>query len=179
MYYENGYLYGEDSRGEFRQQIDIQTGELIGEREYRPHIYLKPGEYALKIDATKKRRKQHFIKYFDDITLPLIESDRISTYECGVLLKLLHLVDWESNFLVHPKTGQIMNTKEISEYLHIKRDQLDKVMYSLCELGIIKIIGDKGYRKMYILNPDCALRGKQLKDDNIRKLFNKRNDEYR
>jgi len=146
---------------------DIETGEIINSfwRERRKAPSGRPAE----------GKKPHFYRVYCSNWNDIIDKKRLSFAEIGVLMSLMRFVDWESNFLIHPRTGNNLNASEIAKLLKKDRGSLDEHIKRLYDKGLVSIVkcGGSGYENHYILNSHILFKGNKMKDLNEHQRFSK------
>lgn len=165
---------GTDEKGKYRQYVDTETGE-VSEKEYLRSFYVKDGHYLLQIDPSlkdEKGRQPWFFRIYRTNWMDLILRKRLSIHELGVLVALMTFLDWESNYLVHPKTKELLSLNKLAELLQTNRDQLDKTIKSLNDKGLVAITSKgKGRGKAFQLNSHVLFYGEKFRDLNEHKVF--------
>ena len=152
----------------FVRVIDIETGEVLSQHwdEQRKAPSGRPPDSA---------KKPHFYRVYCTNWADLIDKKRLTFVEVGVLMSLLRFTDWESNFLVHPRTGKNLSASEIAGLLKTDRAGLMKHLEALHRKGLLAIVkcGGNGYANHYILNSHVVFKGSRMKDLNEHERFSK------
>lgn len=153
---------------EFVQLVNAETGEI---------------EYALWNEQKKKptgrpperTKTPEFFKVYRTNWMDIVLKKRLTLAEIGFFMSLLVFVDWESNFLVHPKTKENLSAREIADLLGIDHSNVLEYLSRLNKKGIIAIlnVGGKGCPNHYLLNSNLVFRGIKAKDLNEIERFNK------
>lgn len=114
----------------------------------------------------KNGKQPHFYKLYKTNWNEVVKKKHLTPYETGVFFMLLSYVGWESNFLVHPKTGVNLNCSQLSTMLNIARSQLDETLKTLNRKGFIAVVkcGDGGANH-YMLNSNVVFWGSKIKDE--------------
>jgi hypothetical protein len=91
-----------------------------------------------------------------------------------VLMSLMRFLDWESNYLVHPRTGKNLSINEMAALLKTDRTALTEKLDKLQEKGLVAAVKTgKGYPSHYIINSHIMFKGNKIKDLNDHERFNK------
>jgi len=154
---------------EFTRIIDLETGEVIDEywnNRTRGKIGRPPKESG---------KKPHFYRVYCSNWADIIDKKRLTFVEVGVLMSLMRFVDWQSNFLVHPKTGKNLNASELARLLKTSDSHLPEHLEVLHKKGLLSVVkcGGKGYPNHYILNSHVLFKGNRIKDMNEHERFSK------
>lgn len=140
------------------RMINPDSGEVIGEywEENRAAPSRKP----------QRKTKDDFGKLWMENWRYVVMRKRLSIPERGVLSSLWAFVDWESNYLVHPETGEQLTATKIGHLLGIDKKQALDYLNRLNEKGVISIVkrGGNGYENHHIMNTNLFFRGSQIKD---------------
>jgi DNA-binding MarR family transcriptional regulator len=117
-------------------------------------------------------RDAEFMKVYRTNWLDICQNRRLTFTEAGVLMHLLCYVGWESNFLVHPKTGENLSTSELAEMLKCDRSTLHEAIASLNRKGVLAVVKRGEGRANHILfNSHIAFFGKYIKDSSEHDVF--------
>jgi len=158
--------------------------EKAGAKEYQVITDVKTGEVLSEhwIEKRKKPsgrppggKKHSFYRVYCKNWSDIIDRKHLTLTEVGVLMSLMRFVDWESNFLVHPRTGRNANASELAQMLKIDRADLLKYLDRLHTKGMLSVvkIGGNGYPNHYILNSHILFKGNKMKDINEHYRFDK------
>jgi len=150
----------------FRQIIDSDTGETI--KEY----------WITESDKMPGRplggKKAHFLKLYTTNWRDIVSNKKLTPYEAGIFSMLIAYVDWQSPYIVHPKTGKNMSESEISLILQVSRSQLHDTISSLVDKGLIaKINKGNGRENHFMLNTNVCFNGNVIRDINDHNVFTK------
>lgn len=143
---------------EFIQITDTDTGEVID--QYWHNRSNKPTHgYTGK--------KPDFFKVYRTNWLDIVLKKKLEIDEIGFLMAIMAFIDWESNFLVHPKTRKNLSCRNIADLLRIDKNYTLECMNKLNKKGLIAVVkfGD-GYPNHYIVNTNVLFRGSKIKDMN-------------
>lgn len=171
-----GYIIieGEDSKGKYRQFVDEETGE-IKHTKYLREMYVEEGNYLLEIDPSSREERANepwFFRVYRTNWMDLILKKRLTFNEIGVLMAMMTFLDWESNYLVHPKTKEVLSTNKLAELLKTDRKRLDQTIQSLKQKGLVAVTDNgNGRAKKYQLNSHIMFFGEQFRDINDHKVF--------
>lgn len=112
-----------------------------------------------------KTKQPHFYKLYRTNWQEVVKKKHLTPYEVGVFFMLLSFVGWESNFLIHPKTGANLNCSQLSILTGIDRSTLTNTLDKLNRKGFIAVVkcGD-GNSNHYLLNSNLVFWGSQIKD---------------
>jgi hypothetical protein len=110
-------------------------------------------------------KQPHFYKLYKTNWNEIVKRKHLQPYEAGVFFMVLSFVGWESNFIIHPKTGANLNCSQLADLLDIERMQLANTMQALNRKGLIAIVkcGD-GNSNHYMLNSNVVFWGSKIKD---------------
>jgi biotin operon repressor len=165
---------GEDEQGKYRQLVDDETGEIKSTKRLR-EIYVEEGNYLYEFDPSlvdERKNQPWFFRIYRTNWMDLILKKRLTTNEIGVLVSLMTFLDWESNYLVHPKTRELLSMNRLAELLRVDRKQLDKTVQSLKDKGLVAITDTgRGRGKKVQLNSHVLYFGEKIRDINEHKVF--------
>lgn len=144
--------------------VNSDTGEVVSRK------FIK--ESDLPSGRKPEARQPHFYKLYSTNWKDIVKKKHLTPYEAGVFFMVLSFVGWESNFLVHPKTGQNLNCSQLADLLSIERKQLFDTMQTLNRKGLIAIVkcGD-GNSNHYMLNSNVVFWGSKIKDTSEHSRF--------
>lgn len=148
----------------FREIIDADTGEII--KEY----------WIVERDKLPGRpeggKKAHFSKLYTTNWRDIVSNKRLTPYETGVFSMLIAYIDWQSPYVVHPKTGRNMSESEIASMLQISRSQLHDTLVSLVNKGLVaKVNKGNGRESHFMLNTNVCFNGNTIRDINDHDVF--------
>lgn len=148
---------------EFVQITDVETGEIIDQYWHSRTNNAKQG---------RTPKKPEFFKVYRANWLDIVLKKKLTISETGFLMSLMAFVDWESNFLVHPKTHKNLSCRNIADLLDIDKNQALEYMDKLNKKGLIAIVKfGEGYPNHYIINTNVLFRGSCIKDINEHDRF--------
>jgi len=138
--------------------VDSESGELYSRK------FIKESD-AQNGRPPNSGKQPHFYKLYCTNWQDLVKKKHLNPYEVGVFFMLLSFVGWESNFLVHPKTGANLNCSQLSQMLDIERMQLSDTLALLNKKGLLAVVkcGD-GRANHYMLNSNVVFWGSKIKD---------------
>lgn len=143
---------------------DAETGEVI--KEYWTEDTDNPG------GRPAGGKKVHFMKLYKTNWLDIVMNKRLTPYETGIFSMLFAFLDWQSPYIVHPKTHKNLNESELAELLQVDRAQLNVTLQSLCDKGMIKkVYGGCGRPNHFVLNTNVIFHGNSIKDANDHMTF--------
>mgnify|MGYP000880608263 CR=1 FL=1 len=150
----------------YRQIIDADTGEVI--KEY----------WISETDKAPGRprggKRAHFIKLYTTNWQDIALNKRLTPYEAGIFALLMACVDWQSPYIVNPKTGKNMSESEIASTLHISRSQLHDTIQCLVDKGLVaKVNKGAGRESHFMLNTNVCFNGNTIRDINDHVVFAK------
>lgn len=157
---EKRVVIGKERAGkrEFVTVTDAETDEPIGSfwREDRRSPSGRP----------PGRTNARFTKIYDSNLAYLVDKKCLTNTEFGVLFKILRFLDWESNYLVHPETGENMSGAELARWLQEDRSDFVETLERLNKKGLLSIVkrGGPGYANHFILNTNLLFRGNHIRD---------------
>ncbi len=143
---------------------DSETGEIIDGfwRERREKPSGRPPE----------RQRVRFFKVYEKNWADIIDKKKLTFQEVGVFMTLLRFIDWESNFLVHPKTGKNLSGREIAELLGVDKNRMNDYLNRLNDKGLLAIIKrGRGAPNHYILNTNVVFKGNMIREINEHNVF--------
>ncbi len=144
---------------------DAETGEIIDQfwRERRSGLSGRPSE---------KKKRPHFMKLYRTNWRDIVKKKRLHPYEAGVFFMCLAFVGWESNFLIHPKTGKNLSCSGLAELIGVHRNQLQPTMESLNRKGLVAVVKTgHGQANHYLLNSNVVFWGSHVKDTSEHDIF--------
>lgn len=153
---------------EYVEIVDAKTGELVGSF-WKAYIKKPPGRPQAK---SPRVSRVQFCKVYTTNWNDIIDKKSLSLTEIGFFMSLMRFVNWESNFLVHPRTKQNLNASSIAELLKIDRGSVFIYLERLNKKGMLCVVkcGD-GYPNHYILNSNILFRGNKIKDMSEHRRF--------
>jgi len=158
-----------------RRYITDDEGEVV-HIQTKADVWLQDGEKVFVVKPGRKKEKEsnpEFIKLYRTNIIDIITSKKLSMTERGVFLSLLIFVDWQSNFLVHPTTKQVLNDSSISSLIGYDRSAFTDVVKRLNDKGLIIILKNgNGRGNSYMINTNVVFNGRRIKDINEHKAFN-------
>lgn len=170
------WVNGEDERGKYRQLANLETGETRGERQYEQVVHVPDGKSVTISDPMRGKKATEKEPYFyrvyranwDDI----VRKKRLTMTERGVLVSLMTCLSWESNYLVHPDTGEILNQTQLAKVLRVDRPSLSDALDRLQSKGLVATVDrGNGREKAYQLNSHVLYYGRLIRDINEHKIF--------
>ncbi len=168
---------------ETQEVLYEQTAQTAWVQKDEKMIVIKPGH------KKNTGNNPEFIKLYrsniiDVITRDYVTSETepegpkktrkkwLSIPERGVFLSMLVFVDWESNYIVHPKTKHLLNDTTLSELIGYDRAHLTEITKELSNKGLIAIIKNgNGRGNSYMINSNLVFNGRKMKDINEHKVF--------
>lgn len=148
----------------FRQIVDKLTGEVI--KEYWVNETDKP------IGRPPGGKRAYFFKLYTTNWRDIVSNKRLTPYEAGVFSMLIAYLDWQSPYIVHPKTKRNMSESEIANELKISRSQLHDTLQSLVDKGMIaKVNKGVGRECHFMLNTNVCFNGNTIQDINDHVVF--------
>lgn len=143
---------------------DAETGEIL-------NSYWKVKQDRLSGRPPKKKDKDlsrsHFFKIYRTNWVNLVKKKKLTMYEFGLFAQLMAYVDWQSPYLVHPRTKENMNESEIAGQLDMDRTHIHNSLMALCDKGLIaKVNKGRGRPSHFMLNTNVVFYGSQIKDIN-------------
>jgi len=150
----------------YREIIDSDTGETI------------KGYWIAELDNLPGRpqggKRAHFLKLYTTNWQDIVSHKRLTPYEAGVFAMLLAYVDWQSPYIVHPKTNKNMSESEIAVILQLSRSQLHETIQSLVDKGLMaKVNKGNGRESHFMLNTNVCFNGNVIRDINDHNVFTK------
>jgi len=145
--------------------VDLDTGEIIHEW-WETHSRQSPTEKQKFVKDGTNNKVVGFYKVYYDNWSDIIDKKQLSFQEIGVLMSLMRFINWESNYLVHPKTGENLNLSELAKLLKTSRSDLSQYVDRLHNKGLLAKVstGGPGFPNHYILNSNILFRGNKIKD---------------
>lgn len=113
-----------------------------------------------------KGRQKLYFRLYRTFLSKIIDDGILTLHELGLVTSLMRFLDWESNYLVNPKTKARMSGSELAEWLNIDRASFSRKMSRLVAKGILLV--DKNEKKSknhYLLNPDFAVMGHEVGEE--------------
>lgn len=148
---------------EFISIVDKDTGEIIDQYWHNRSNSPNRGYTG---------RKPEFYKVYRTNWQDIIMKKRLTLNEVGFLMSVMAFAGWESNFLVHPKTGVNLSCRDIAELLHMTAEEVSDYMERLTSKGLIAVVKcGQGYPNHYIINTNVLFRGSKMKDLNEHNRF--------
>lgn len=155
---------------------DAETGERYGGR-WEGQLRRTPGRPRGK---TERDDKPEFFRVYCANWADIVDKKKLSFVEAGVFMSLLRFVDWQSNWLVHPKTNRNLNASEIAGLLKTDRSSISDHLKRLHDKGMIAAVSTgKGGENHYLLNSHLVFKGKRIQNVNEHDRFCKDNHPYR
>lgn len=114
----------------------------------------------------QKGRQKLYFRVYRTFLSKLVDSGILTLHELGLVTSLMRFLDWESNYLVNPKTKAHMSASELAEWLNTDRANFSRKMSRLVAKGILLV--DKNEKKSknhYLLNPDFAVMGHEVGEE--------------
>lgn len=149
---------------EFVTITDTETGEIL--EQYWKQI--KQGEYKPPPDG----RNPRFYKVYATNWQDVIQNKRLTFSEVGLFMSLLSFLDWQSPYLVHPKTRVNLSCSAIAKLLGYETEHIRRALDNLCAKGMLaKIHRGVGCPCNYMLNSNIVHFGKTMRDLNDHKVF--------
>lgn len=132
---------------------DKATGEVIKE------------EFAAFVTKRERQKNLRFTKLYTDNVLDVLTSEQLSIGAKAMLFHCITLIDWQSNYLVHPKTGERLGISALAEIIGHARQQVSKWLEELHEKGLVILEeGERGTSTQILLNMHIAFRGTKIRD---------------
>jgi hypothetical protein len=181
---------GVDSGGPYRQLCDLETGQVQGAK-IRDKVYqVADGQRMMPVDPTRSRKafekEPYFYRIYRTNWVDIVRKKRLTMQERGVLASLLVCLSWESTYLVHPDSGEVLSLSKLADVLVTDRKQLGKTMDALRAKGLVATIDrGEGREYAYQLNSHVMFYGRMMRDINQHKVFDEcayepvRRKEYR
>lgn len=137
---------------------DAETGEIF-DAFWRVRMKSPPGR------PPEKARTPDFYKVYATNWRYLVRKKSLSLNEIGFFFSLLMFLGYESNFLVHPKTGKNVSGREIAEELWMDVGYTLDLLKRLQEKGLLAAVTiGRGYPNHYILNTNVVFKGNRIKN---------------
>lgn len=157
--------YSDD--GDKRQILDAETGEILHDQK-KQELWIQDGERAYIYNQEKvERRKKtpHFIRLHRINWCDLVRRNILTRSEIALVASLLAFLDWESNYIIDDETKQFFNETSLAKALHYDKKGLRIQLEKLEDKGIIFIDRPgKGRANKYLINPNIAFWGKEVKN---------------
>lgn len=137
-------------------------------------MWVQNDEIVVKTKRIRHRpNKVHFFMVYRTNWMDLILKNKLNITEVGMLGSLMTFIDWQSNFLVHPKTKMLLNESTLADLLNCSRGCIRRHITTLNEKGLVAIVkAGSGSPNKYILNSNIAFYGRKIKDINEHLIFN-------
>lgn len=131
---------------------------FIGDRERKPAEY---GE-----ERSLGRNPEHIKLYRTNIQYVLQHESLSKDARCAFLSCIAYL-DWNSNFVVNPKSGEPMSGRELADLSDFNKDMMAKGLRELRQKGVVAVMmsGSKGNAQHYVVHPSIAWKGKRVAKD--------------
>jgi hypothetical protein len=131
---------------------------FVGQRDYQPKEY---GE-----ETSLGRNPEHIKLYRTNIQHVLANENLSKDARCAFLSCVAYL-DWNSNFVVNPKTGEPLSGRELAGLTDYNKDLMAKGLKELRQKGVVAVMmsGSKGNAQHYVVNPSIAWKGKRVAKD--------------
>lgn len=150
----------------YREIIDVETGEII-KSYWIAEMDKLPGR-------PERGTKAYFVKLYRTNWRDIVSSKKLTPYEIGVFSMLLAYVDWQSPYIVHPKTGKNMSESEIATILNIDRSRFHVTVQGLVNKGLVaKVSKGSGRESHFMLNTNICFHGNTIRDVNDHNVFAK------
>lgn len=142
---------------------DVETGEIIDqfwtERRKKPSGRPPKKEYNL----------YSFYKVYEinwkSLINRMVKRKGLSFNEIGFFVCLFVFLDYESNFLVNPKTKKNLSGREIAEHLGVDHKFANEMLNRLREKGLLAVVATgKGNPNHYILNTNVVFKGNKIRN---------------
>jgi hypothetical protein len=145
---------------------DAETGERYA-GDWKGTLKRRPGR-PQGFDLNKPEFFRIYCANWADI----IDKKRLSFVEVGVFMSLLRFVDWQSNWLVHPKSRRNLNASEIADLLKADRSSMCEHLKRLHDKGMLAAVSTgKGSENHYLLNSHVVFKGKRIQNLNEHDRF--------
>jgi hypothetical protein len=146
---------------------DAETGQKYG-GQWEGTFRSAPGRPAGRFGEDKPEFFRIYCANWADI----IDKKRLSFVEVGVFMSLLRFVDWQSNWLVHPKSRRNLNASEIADLLKADRSSMCEHLKRLHDKGMLAAVSTgKGSENHYLLNSHVVFKGKRIQNLNEHDRF--------
>ena len=153
--------------------VDLDTSEVL-HLWWESHSSQSPGEKRKYVRDGSNNRAVGFYKVYYENWAEIIDRKQLSFQEIGILMSLMRFVNWESNYLVHPKTCKNLNLSDLARMLKASRSDLGDYIDRLHKKGLLSKVstGGPGFPNHYILNSHIVFRGNKIKDMSEHNRFN-------
>jgi hypothetical protein len=130
----------------------------VGQRDYSPNDY---GE-----EKGLGRSPEHIKLYRTNIQ-HILAKEKLSKDARCAFLSCVAFLDWNSNFVVDPKSGEPLSGRELAELTDFNKDLMAKGLRELRQKGVVAVMmsGSKGNAQHYVINPSIAWKGKRVAKD--------------
>lgn len=152
----------------------IETIETVNGKDFIRYTHKETGEVLDQFWDERKRgrpgrkpkgRDFEFFRLYRTNWLDIIRKHKLTVHEGGFLMFMLGFIKWESTFLVHPDTGELLTVSSLADLLGLDRSNVSEMLDRLNRKGFIIICkkGD-GRANNFMFNTNVAFFGKYLKD---------------
>jgi hypothetical protein len=130
----------------------------VGQKDYSPKEY---GE-----EQSLGRSPEHIKLYRTNIQYILAKEKLSKDARCA-FLSCVAFLDWNSNFVVDPKSGEPLSGRELADLTDFNKDLMAKGLRELRQKGVVAVMmsGTKGNAQHYVVNPSIAWKGKRVAKD--------------
>lgn len=130
----------------------------VGQRDHSPPEY---GE-----EKSLGRNPEH-IKIYRTNIQHVLANEKLSKDARCAFLSCIAFLDWNSNFVVNPKTREPMSGRELADLTDYNKDLMAKGLRELRQKGVVAVMmsGSKGNAQHYVVNPSIAWKGKRVAKD--------------
>lgn len=152
--------------------IDTETGE-IAHLKRKIELFLQDDEY---IRRYKKKDEEgnsvNFNRLYRTNLLDIVMKKRLTLNELGFFIAISAFIDWQSNYLVHPQTKQLLNESSLAALLDMPRQNVNDYCKRLNAKGMLALV-NKGPGRPHniLLNSNIVFFGSKIKDPNDHKNF--------
>jgi hypothetical protein len=166
----------EGSDGNFIRQFIDNDGVIIEEYSLEERwvkkdefVYVgqrNKGEEEFGQERSLGRNPEHIKLYRTNIQYVLANEKLSKDARCAFLSCISYL-DWNSNFVVDPKSGEPLSGRELAELTDFNKDLMAKGLRELRQKGVVAVMmsGSKGNAQHYVVNPSIAWKGKRVAKD--------------
>lgn len=160
----------QNDKGETVHQFVDQDGMIIDEI-IEKRSWVRSSDYAEEEEEYGQeeslgRNPEHIKLYRTNIQYILAKENLSKDARC-VFLSCIAYLDWNSNFVVDPRTHEPLNGKEIGDRTNLDKNVVSRGLQELKSRGIIAVVtsGSSKNAKHYIVHPSLAWKGRRVAKD--------------
>ncbi|MGC4375789.1 hypothetical protein WD019_02440 [Fictibacillus sp. Mic-4] len=165
----------EDTNGKVKRQFIDDDGVVIEEYTLEERwvkadqfVFVGDRDYTEEYGEERSlgRNPEHIKLYRTNIQHVLAHEKLSKDARCAFLSCVAYL-DWNSNFVVNPKTGEPLSGRELADLSDFNKDLMAKGLRELRQKGIVAVMmsGSKGNAQHYVVHPSIAWKGKRVAKD--------------